>query len=132
MHPMLQEYDKISLLKSDSYCAGDILVFQYRHYEFLVHRLLQIKDGIYYCKGDNSFRLEAVELANIFGKVISVCRNDNIIPLPDVNDSFINHSLLVNYELQQNNDNVKKTINSEIYRQYFSKYILGDALFTQI
>jgi len=129
MHPILYEHDKIGLVKSDIYCVGDVLVFQYAQHEFLVHRLLLMRDCKYYCKGDNSFRLEEVESANIFGKVVSICRNGVSAPLPDVCDVFINHSLQVNHEFQRYRNNYAKTTDTEIYKRYYKKYIAGNALF---
>jgi len=128
MYPVLQENDNMSLVKADPYRVGDVLVFYYTQYEFLVHRLLQIRDGLYYCKGDNSFRLEEVESSNIFGKVVSVCRNGNNVFLSDVDDTFINHSLQVSYEFERCGNDVK---NTEMYKQYFSKYISDDGLLMQ-
>lgn len=125
MHPILIEYDKICVAKSDSYCVGDILVFQYAQYELLVHRLLQIKDGRYYCKGDNSFRLEVVQLTNIYGKVMSICRNGNDVLLPEVNNAFINHSLQVGNEFERCGNDIKST---ELYKRYVNMYISGDEL----
>lgn len=71
MQPALWEGQVITLRQSPAYAAGDILVYTYKTGELLVHRLLYEKEGRYYCKGDNAFRLEDVAPAQIAGKVIA-------------------------------------------------------------
>ncbi len=58
MLPILHAGDSILVCRKDIYEEGDILVFFYKQNELLVHRLLKIKNGRYFCKGDNAFRLE--------------------------------------------------------------------------
>ena len=70
MNPVLKDGDRIRIEHRDSYAIGDILVFSYKNQELLVHRLLQIKEGKYFCKGDNSMRLEDIAEDQILGVVI--------------------------------------------------------------
>ena len=132
MNPILQESDCITLTTAESYFVGDILVFIYKSGRFLVHRLLQINNGVYYCKGDNSFRLEEVCFTQIFGKVISVRRKDNNVPLPTVSEAFIKHSLQVNQEFIRCRYNVKKTMDTKIYKEYYSEYISSKDVLDQL
>lgn len=81
MNPTLYEGDEIAVKPSPEYEVGDILVFSYKSDELLVHRLLK-KEGRFFCKGDNAFRLEDITAEQIFGKVISVNGNP-VIPWPD-------------------------------------------------
>ncbi len=61
MLPVLHPGNCISICAKEDYIVGDILVFFYKNDTLLVHRLLKIENGRYFCKGDNSFRLEDVE-----------------------------------------------------------------------
>ena len=58
MFPLLKEGDRITILPKDEYEVGEVLVFIYGQNEILAHRLLMKEGGQYYCKGDNSFRIE--------------------------------------------------------------------------
>ena len=60
MNPFIQEGDKITIIQELMYYPGDILVFVYKSKNILVHRLLKRENNIYFCKGDNSFRLEDI------------------------------------------------------------------------
>ena len=69
MFPILYSGDNIKVCAKDDYSIGDIIVFFYKENTLLVHRLLKIENGRYFCKGDNSFRLEDVEKKDIIGAV---------------------------------------------------------------
>ena len=49
MEPSLREGDVVTVRRADSYDVGDILVFRYKSGELLIHRLLLINDGRYFC-----------------------------------------------------------------------------------
>lgn len=72
MYPSIHNGDKVQISRSDSYDTGDIVVFMYKKHELLVHRVVKIKNHTFYCKGDNTFRLEDITKDQILGKVISV------------------------------------------------------------
>ena len=72
MNPVLKDGDRIRIEHRDSYAIGDILVFSYKNQELLVHRLLQIKEGKYFCKGDNSMRLEDIAEDQILAAVENI------------------------------------------------------------
>ena len=114
MLPVLHAGDIITIHKDDNYKIGDVLVFEFGEEGILVHRLLKIIDGKYYCKGDNCYRLEVVYITDIFGKVID---------LPNVDADFINMSLAVNAEFVKNNNDFYKTIASDVYKKYKSMYL---------
>ena len=71
MNPTFFAGDVIAVRRCDEYVPGDILVFDYRDEGLLVHRLVHA-DGTYWCKGDNAFRVEEVEVSRIAGKVVRV------------------------------------------------------------
>ena len=58
MNPTLFEGDIVTVRSFEDYELGDIIVFSYKHHELLVHRLLKKENNRYFCKGDNSLRLE--------------------------------------------------------------------------
>jgi phage repressor protein C with HTH and peptisase S24 domain len=57
MNPILQDGQKIVVMQKDEYLPGDILVFEYKYGELLVHRLLKRKTGDITAKA-TTFRLE--------------------------------------------------------------------------
>lgn len=113
MQPALFNSDKITVVKCIDYSVGDILVFSYKSGELLVHRLLK-KDDEYFCKGDNSFRLENITIDQIIGKVISV-NSFGIVPCPQ---RLILLSYLVNRAFFRCRYNIEVTKQSDIYRLY--------------
>jgi len=69
MMPILENGQSVRLVQKDTYNPGDILVYEYKNEGLLAHRLLKIENGRYFCKGDNSFRLEDLTADQILGKV---------------------------------------------------------------
>ncbi|MDF2686409.1 MAG: hypothetical protein K0S55_1591, partial [Clostridia bacterium] len=60
---------------TDEYLIGDIVVFNYQREGRLAHRLVKTDNGVYLCKGDNSYRIEAIRKSDILGKVTFCIRN---------------------------------------------------------
>ncbi len=114
MEPALYEGDAVTLRRAERYEAGDILVFTYKHNELLIHRLLRVENGRYYCKGDNSFRLEDVAYEQIAGKVI-LRNREALLPF---SPTAIALSYLVNRAFRKNGYSTDKTKQSGIYRFY--------------
>lgn len=123
MSPCLFESDIITVEKQSPYKVGDILVFVYKYGELLVHRLLKITNGKYYCKGDNSFRLEDIDELQIIGKITSIQRNNITMDVPAVNEDFINMSYQVNREFRKCGYDAEKTKESEVYKKYEAQYL---------
>ena len=71
MNPTLYEGDHVLVQRFDSYAEGDILVYDYGKEGLLIHRLLHFEHGLYHCRGDNTIRIERINLKRIMGKVIS-------------------------------------------------------------
>lgn len=113
MEPTLKDNDIISVERHSDYDIGDIIVFSYKMGETLVHRLLK-KDLRYYCKGDNSFRLEDISKENIIGKVVSV----NKMPIEPWLTWEIELSYLVNRTFRDYGYSIEKTKQSNIYKLY--------------
>ena len=114
MNPQLYEGDIITVMPMPEYAVGDIVVFVYKNNDVLVHRLLRMDDGIYYCKGDNSFRLEDINKNQIIGKVVKA--NGTEIKPPT--DRLLSLSYCVNRELIRCRYDIEKTKQTPIYKLY--------------
>ena len=118
MEPTLYEGDVVTLKRAEYYEVGDVLVFLYKHNELLIHRLLRIDNGRYYCKGDNSFRMEDVNHEQIAGKVV-LKNGEPILPF---SQTSITLSSLVNRVFRKNAYSIDETKKSGIYR-FYKQYI---------
>lgn len=114
MNPTLFEKDIITVKKFDDYDIGDILVFTYKSGELLVHRLLKKSDHQYYCKGDNSFRLEDITKDQIAGKVIRLNHRE----MEPCSKRLITLSFLVNRAFFKCRYDTEKTRETPIYKLY--------------
>lgn len=114
MNPTLYENDVITVKKYKDYEIGDILVFIYKSEELLVHRLLKKKNDKYFCKGDNSFRLEDITKDQIAGKVIRV----NNMQVALCSKCLITLSYMVNCAFKNCRYDICKTKETQIYKLY--------------
>ena len=114
MSPTLYENDVISVKKFPDYDIGDILVFKYKSGELLVHRLLKKDKNRYFCKGDNSFRLEDVEISDIAGKVTKI----NKAGAEPCSKRLIALSYLVNRAFVKCRYGIDKTKATTVYKLY--------------
>lgn len=119
MEPTLIEGDLITIIKCNNYTIGDILVFDYKNEGLLVHRLLKTSIR-YFCKGDNSFRLEDMPAENIIGKVTAV----NGVPIAVWQKWKIDLSYAVNRSFVKSKYDITNTMQTDIYKLY-SALILG-------
>jgi len=120
MYPVLFQGDTFTVQPCEDYDIGDILVFNYKEGELLVHRLLLKRDGRYFCKGDISFRLEDMPIELIIGKVILI--NDNEVP--PCSEKHIALSYAVSRKFRKLAYDSEKTKQTEIYKLY-QKIILN-------
>lgn len=116
MKPILHEGDTITVCRKDKYMIGDIIVFLYKNNNLLVHRLLKIQNGRYFCKGDNSFRLEDIYIEHIVGAVILEFDRNNTF-------EFIADSLKISKLFRMNRYNSDITMASPEYIEYKQKYL---------
>lgn len=116
MFPIIQDGEKIEILpKQKTYEKGDIVVFYYKS-NIIVHRILIVDNKRYYCKGDNSFRLEDVSPDFIIGKV-------NIEKDPNKTDTFILDSLKMHETFRRNGYDIDKTQSTKEYMYYKENYL---------
>ncbi|MBQ9121532.1 MAG: HPr-rel-A system PqqD family peptide chaperone [Clostridia bacterium] len=113
MNPTLWEGDTVTVAGADEYAVGDILVFLYKG-ELLIHRLLKIEEGRYFCKGDNAFRLEDLPAEDIAGRVIL----HNKAPLAPTPSWLPVLSYRVNRVFRQCRYDIQKAKESGVYRFY--------------
>lgn len=124
MFPTLLPFDSAIIARSDSYKPGSILVFSYKSEGYIIHRLLCISNNRYFCKGDNSFRLEEVKAEQVLGKVLFVKRGEQIFKPPEVDNRFIEMSMGIYKEFVRNGYDVRKTMESNLYIEYSKIYLL--------
>lgn len=116
MNPVLKDGDRIRIEHRDSYAIGDILVFSYKNQELLVHRLLQIKEGKYFCKGDNSMRLEDIAEDQILGAVIMNEDKNNT-------NKFVTASLHIAKLFRNFRYDIEKTMEHTDYIEYKHNFL---------
>lgn len=116
MLPVLHPGDSITICAKDEYSVGDIVVFFYKNDELLVHRLLKIDKGRYFCKGDNSFRLEDVDSSALIGSVL-------LDADPNNTPEFISASYAVSRVFRRCGYDVEKVKTTPEYIEYKEKYL---------
>lgn len=120
MNPTLLEGDVVTIKQCDDYHKGDIVVFRYKDEGVLIHRLIKHTDR-YFCKGDNSYRLEDITFDQIIGKVVLI-NTSSVLPWDDWK---IELSYLVNREFVRLRYDVSKVLKTNIYKLY-SDLVLSD------
>lgn len=125
MRPVIFENDIVYIKKCIEYHVGDIVVFRYKNDNILIHRLLKIEDGTYYCKGDNSFRLEDIKYTQIYGKVVEIIHNGNIFVPPPINERILQMSYEINREFKRLGYDSIKILESDIYKCYYNEYLIN-------
>lgn len=81
MYPTLRNTDSVVVCKANEYVPDQIVVFIYKNEGYLIHRILCISKGRFFCKGDNSHRVEIIRKEHILGKVLFIKRGSQIIQL---------------------------------------------------
>ena len=115
MIPVLNNGDVVTLRQESHYIVGDILIYPYKDGKLLIHRLLRIDNDRYYCKGDNSLRLEDIDASEIIGKVVLV----NGSELPPQKPYHTELSYNVNrLFVKKYRYNSSKLVNDGIYKHY--------------
>ncbi len=116
MLPVLRHGDTVTVCRKDDYEVGDILVFIYKNGEVLVHRLLAVENGRFFCKGDNSFRVEDIDAGHIVGAVMLEHDQHRGV-------DFIAASRAVGRAFRRCGYDITKTISTHEYQTYRQKYL---------
>ena len=122
MAPVLHNVDQVRVICREKYAIGDILMYDYKEEGALLHRLLEILDEHYFCKGDNSYRLEEVTEADIYGVAIAVVRDGKEVPLV-CPEGLPQSSLAVHKHLKELGLNLDTLHKSELYQAYKKQYL---------
>lgn len=122
MVPVLHNGDQVVVTRREKYAVGDILMYDYKEEGTLLHRLLEIRDGHFFCKGDNSYRLEEVTEADIYGVAIAVVRDGKEVPLV-CPEGLPQSSLAVHHHLKELGLNLEALHISELYQAYKKRYL---------
>jgi len=77
MLPTLPDGTVLFVCAQLDYYIGDIVVFYYPTEGYLVHRIVEIKEGAILCRGDNSKRVEVIMKRQIIGKVVNYITGEN-------------------------------------------------------
>ena len=115
MVPVLSDGDVVTLKQENQYMVGDILVYPYKEGKLLIHRLLRIDNCRYYCKGDNSLRLEDVDISEIIGKVVLV--NGNELPPNSPSHTKLSYAINRLFVKKYRYDS-SKIVNDHLYKHY--------------
>ena len=70
MNPFFHTGDQVVLKKSEAYKKLDCVLYKRENGQYVFHRILKIKKGIYYIAGDNQTTLEEVNDNQILAKMI--------------------------------------------------------------
>ena len=115
MEPILHAGESYTLTKQEKYTVGDILVYEYKNEGLLAHRLLKIERNRYFCKGDNSFRLEDITEDQIIGKIETVDPNNT--------SEFIEASYKISKLFRKCRFSHEEIIKQDEYIEYRRKYL---------
>ena len=76
MYPLLSNHkDSVYIVKNETYKKYDVALFERTDGQLVLHRIIKIKDGIYYFCGDNDFVIEKVMKQQLIGKMTEFSRN---------------------------------------------------------
>ena len=125
MAPFIIDGESVLVRAKEDYQVGEVLLFFYKDTDVLLHRLVKKEQGSLYCKGDNSYRLEKIGLADVLGSAVWKMEQDQLRPLicpaglPEA--SLMIHRLLI--QLNYDRDLLME---SQAYQNYFKKYLSGE------
>lgn len=76
MYPLLHNHrDSVYIVKTNEYKKYDVVLFERANKKLVLHRILKIKDGVFYICGDNDFLVEQVSQQQLIGKMTEFSRN---------------------------------------------------------
>lgn len=77
MYPLLCNHrDSVYIEKANSYKKYDVVLFERPNGKLVLHRIIKIKNGVYYFCGDNDFVIEKVAEQQFIGKMTEFSRKD--------------------------------------------------------
>lgn len=81
MMPLVREgVDRVVLIKADTVKKGDVVFYQRDNGQFVLHRVVKVKNGEYVMCGDNQVALEqGITDKHVLAKMKAVLRDGNVI-----------------------------------------------------
>ncbi len=119
MLPQIKQGDSVTIQEKKVYNRGDVVVFLYNGIDLLMHRIVRKTPDAYWCKGDNSFRIESVKADEIVGYVTDI----NGTQVEAASKEFVDASLHIGMLFVRNNYDVVKVMLKNEYIEYKKKYI---------
>lgn len=119
MEPLLSTGDYAFYIKESVYNVGDIVVFNFDN-KLIIHRIVDIRKGLYIIKGDNSYNVEIVKSETVLGKVNIIIKNNKFYHLKKSNLTkiIVELSKLVHKQWIKDNKNILIT-----YRNWKKKML---------
>ncbi|WP_113673343.1 S24/S26 family peptidase [Vallitalea guaymasensis] len=114
MLPLIMDKDIVSVRFSKEYSLGDIVLFSYKDEGELIHRIIKKQNNLFYCKGDNAFRIESITEQNIIGIVTKVTRGSQEIQIKKL--SLLTKKILCYLSMRVNYLFIKHDRNIQICR----------------
>jgi len=71
-----------------SLSAGDVVLFRDAQDKYVLHRIIEVKDGIYLLRGDNTYAPDLVPKERIIGIMTGLWRAEKKIPLNSFKYAF--------------------------------------------
>lgn len=72
MEPFLHNGQYIIAATANDYNVDDVVLYYYKDEGLLIHRVIYKYNEQFFCRGDNSHRIERVNLDEILGKMIKL------------------------------------------------------------
>lgn len=126
MYPVLRSGDRVIAIKCTEYFDGDIVIFPYKDDGIICHRLLLKEGTTFYCKGDNSFRLEDVPCKEVLGKIVCIYRATNKIDIPTPTKEFLHESYQIGRLFHKLGYDKERVCATNQYRLYAERYLKNE------
>lgn len=82
---LVEKRDSVLLVKPDKIKKSDIVLYQRKNGDYVLHRIVKKKNGAFYLCGDNQTAVEyPIYKEQIFGLVTGIVRKGKIISVTDV------------------------------------------------
>ena len=87
---------------------GDLPLYQRPSGQYVLHRIVRVRDGVYYTRGDNRYDLERVEPDWMLGVVTEVVRGGKTIRVTDIGYQCYVNFWLLSYPLRHTLDRFRR------------------------
>lgn len=131
MLPLLEEdNDLVRIEKGENYNKYDVVLYKNEKKQFVLHRIIDIKEGVYALKGDNTVNVEFCHYQDILGRMVGFFHKDTYISVEDdmykkyLNDYIINKKYKKKKPIYREDvSRTSFTVNDPIKKAYRSLFI---------